>query len=88
MIKNFSLAFPRKSLGAHVCGHAGKSVTRGRIHTIFGLDPAGVLFNINDPANRLAATDADYVEAIHTDTVALGIGDPIGHADFYPKYLA
>lgn len=29
------------SLGAHVAGMAGKNVRRGKINTIFGLDPAG-----------------------------------------------
>lgn len=32
----------------------------------------GPLFSVGDPANRLADTDAEYVEAHHTDTVALG----------------
>ena len=53
--------------------------------TIFGLDPAGPLFNLNDPANRLASGDADYVESVHTDTVALGIGDAISDVDYYPN---
>lgn len=50
-----------------------------------GLDPAGPLFSVGDPNNRLDAGDAEYVENIHTDTALLGIGDPIGHADFYPN---
>lgn len=34
------------SLGAHVAGIAGKRVTRGRINTIIGMDPAGkILLN-------------------------------------------
>lgn len=70
-----------QSLGAHVCGFTGKNVqANGLLHTIFGIDPAGPLFSVNDPANRLAITDAEYVENFHTDTVALGITDPIGHA--------
>lgn len=67
------------SLGAHVAGHAGKNVRRGKINTIFGLDPAGdnllkfirvflnfhfsgPLFSINEPTQRLASGDAQYVE--------------------------
>jgi len=76
------------SLGAHVCGFVGKSVggpTGGQLHSVFGLDPAGPLFFAAVPATRLAENDAQYTEAIHTDIVALGIGDPICHTDFYPN---
>jgi len=72
-----------QSLGAHVCGATGKYVTRLRVDTIFGLDPAGPLFSLGDPANRLDAGDAEYVENLHTDTVLLGIEDAIGHVDHY-----
>lgn len=78
------LALIGHSLGAHIAGAAGKRVQRGRINTIVGLDAAGPLFDINNPANRLDYWDAEYVEAIHTDTAQLGIGYPIAHADFYP----
>lgn len=44
------------SLGAHVAGAAGKRTTRGRIHGIIGLDPAGPLFTLDLPAERLHAT--------------------------------
>ena len=50
------------SLGAHIAGITGKNVRRGRINTIIGLDPAGPLFDSNNPSTRLAITDADYVE--------------------------
>jgi hypothetical protein len=69
---------------------AGKGVRRGRVQNIFGLDPAGPLFSVRNPAGRLDAADAVYVECIHTNgpTIALvgaGIGAPIGHADFFPN---
>lgn len=73
------------SLGAHIAGFVGKNVQNGQIGTIIGLEPAGPLFDVNNPATRLAATDAHYVENIHTNGWGLGIGDPIGHADFYPN---
>lgn len=73
------------SLGGHVVGHVGKAVTRGQIDTILGLDPAGPLFSVDNPANRLAATDARYVEAIHTNGGGTGIGAPIAQADFFPN---
>lgn len=75
---------------AHIAGHAGKNVRRGRINAILGLDPAGPLFSVRNPAGRLDATDANYVECIHTNgptllIVGAGIGAPIGHADFFPN---
>jgi pancreatic triacylglycerol lipase len=78
------------SLGAHVAGHVGKNVRAGRINFIIGLDPAGPLFSVGNPAGRLDAGDADYVECIHTNgptllIVGAGIGAPIGHADFWPN---
>ncbi|CRK90501.1 CLUMA_CG004131, isoform A [Clunio marinus] len=75
------------SLGAHIAGMTGKNVRRGKINTIIGLDPAGPLFSINNPAERLAVGDAMYVEGIHTNggLLAAGIGAPIGNADFFPN---
>uniref|UniRef100_A0A182PFZ9 Lipase domain-containing protein n=1 Tax=Anopheles epiroticus TaxID=199890 RepID=A0A182PFZ9_9DIPT len=73
------------SLGAHLAGLSGKRVTTGRIGAIIGLDPAGPLFSSKDGNNRLDATDAAYVEVIHTNGGTLGMYDPIGTADFYPN---
>ncbi|XP_058058545.1 pancreatic lipase-related protein 3-like [Anopheles bellator] len=73
------------SLGAHLAGLSGKRLTSGKAGAIFGLDPAGPLFSSADPSARLASTDADYVEVIHTNGGALGLYDPIGTADFYPN---
>lgn len=42
---------------------------RGRIGTIFGLDPAGPLFSINNPAERLASGDALYVEGLTSNSI-------------------
>lgn len=71
-----------------MAGIAGKLVRRGRFNTIIGLDPAGPLFSVNTPAERLAVGDADYVEAIHTNGGAFGsgIGAPIANADFFRKF--
>ncbi|XP_035781036.1 phospholipase A1 VesT1.02-like [Anopheles albimanus] len=73
------------SLGAHVAGIAGKTVTTGQIHTIFALDPALPLFSIHAPENRIGVRDAMYVEVIHTNAGLLGFQHPIGTADFYPN---
>lgn len=86
IIPNFSrVSLIGHSLGAHISGAAGKRVRNGRINTIVGLDPAGPLFDANNPVNRLDRGDAEYVEVIHTDTNSFGIAFPIGHADFYPN---
>lgn len=52
---------------------------------IVGLDPASPLFKYNDVDRRLAETDADYVEVIHTCAGRLGMTKPIGRASFYPN---
>ncbi|KAI0239011.1 Lipase member I [Lamellibrachia satsuma] len=75
------------SLGAHVCGHAGKRVPFGRIT---GLDPAGPMFELYDNKAGLQKTDADFVDVIHTNGVeaiamAMGLLKPLGHVDFYPN---
>lgn len=35
---------------------------------------------------KLAFTDAEYVQVIHTSGGYLGVQHPIGHADFYPNF--
>lgn len=73
------------SLGAHVVGFAGKAVTKGRVHIIYGLDPAMPLFYYENPKTRLNSTDADYVETIQTNGGLKGFYNPIGKASFYPN---
>lgn len=53
------------SLGAHVAGAAGKRTSRGRVHAIIGLDPAGPLFSIDNPSERLHHT-GNKVELLFT----------------------
>ncbi|XP_076294021.1 pancreatic triacylglycerol lipase isoform X2 [Lasioglossum baleicum] len=76
------------SLGSHVAGCAG-AYLNGRIGRITGLDPASPLFEtisgIVDPKFRLDATDAHFVDVIHTSGSAFGFLAPLGHADFYPN---
>ena len=54
------------SLGAHVCGFAGKSFTNDKIGHITGLDPAGPGFWVSD--KRLNSSDAMLVVVIHTSS--------------------
>lgn len=53
---------------------------------IVGLDPAMPGFSVGDPSTRLATTDANYVEVIHTNARMLGFDYPLGKVDHYPNY--
>lgn len=74
------------SLGSHIVGIAAKRIQSGRIPIIVALDPAYPLFSKSKHDERLAYTDADYIQVIHTSIGQLSIPYPIGHADFYPNY--
>lgn len=65
---------------------AGKNISRGKVSKIVGLDPALPFFKYDNPAGRLANTDATYVEVIHTCAGKLGYFQPIGTASFYPNF--
>nr|CAD7461739.1 unnamed protein product [Timema tahoe] len=93
------------SLGAHVAGFAGaqlKNVSRITVTCIkaptsnmlylehTGLDPAGPLFESQDPRARLDSSDAMFVDVIHSNGENLILGglgswQPMGHVDFYPN---
>lgn len=73
------------SLGAHIVGAAGKR-TAQQIRSVVGLDPAGPLFSLDAPADRLHFTDAYYVESIVTDGGRLGFEHPVAHGNFYPNW--
>lgn len=76
------------SLGAHVAGYTGSLL--GNISRITGLDPAGPLFEFQDPRARLDSSDAKFVDVIHSNGENLILGglgswQPMGHVDFYPN---
>lgn len=84
------------SLGGHTAGNAGMYLRRNpskyessndcdKLYRITGLDAAGPAFEGQDPRLRLDATDACYVDAIHSDADKLGIKMAVGHDDFYPN---
>ncbi|XP_055683748.1 phospholipase A1-like [Lutzomyia longipalpis] len=72
------------SLGAHIAGFAGAQIKSPKIRRITALDPALPNFQrFKDPDLRLDASDADFVDVIHTSGGTLGAYAPIGSADFY-----
>ncbi|XP_037875831.1 pancreatic lipase-related protein 2 isoform X2 [Bombyx mori] len=73
------------SLGAQSAGVAGSSLKSGRVARITGLDPALPLFEGLPIDQRLDASDAEFVDVIHTDAGIFGYKAPIGHVDFYPN---
>lgn len=75
------------SLGAHAAGYAGYMLN-GELEQIIGLDPAGPLFSIPSAVSskyRLDASDAEFVQVLHTSGGSLGTSLKSGHADFYPN---
>lgn len=77
------------SLGAHICGRAGKKLLRLKhkpLKVIYGLDPAGPCFTYPctvDVNNRVHASDALHVQCIHTNTFLLGQSVSCGCEDFF-----
>ena len=75
------------SLGAHTCGYVSNAVNNA-LSRISGLDPAGPSFQGKKLSVRLDATDAKFVDVIHSNTeIAFGLGlgttDDSGHIDFF-----
>ncbi|XP_053618641.1 phospholipase A1-like [Plodia interpunctella] len=76
------------SLGSHMASFTGKKfrqLTGRLVGRITGLDPAGPCFTQGDKELRLQASDAEFVDAIHTNAGVLGIEEPVGHVDYYPN---
>jgi pancreatic triacylglycerol lipase len=77
------------SLGAHIAAYVGNRVDN--IARITALDPSQPYFEGTDPIVRIDATDAVFVEGIHTNTKSasllegFGVPSPIGNVDIYPN---
>lgn len=78
------------SLGAQISGNAASNII-GKVARVTALDPAEPYFHEMPDSRRLDATDALYVEVIHTDGEAFtgfkGYGSlrRQGHVDLYPN---
>ncbi|GAB0093979.1 inactive pancreatic lipase-related protein 1 [Sergentomyia squamirostris] len=75
------------SLGAEVAGFIGKILkTWGMtLPRITGLDPAFPLYMFMGKSDRLSASDATFVDVIHSDGGILGFPWPLGDVDFFPN---
>lgn len=74
------------SLGAHVSGYAAKGTKSAKIGRVTGLDPALPGFDLGlIEGGHVAKNDALFVDIIHTCAGFLGMGTPVGDADFYPN---
>ncbi|XP_036328652.1 DEP domain-containing protein DDB_G0279099, partial [Rhagoletis pomonella] len=74
------------SMGAHIAGIAGKHIQTGRLPVIYALDPALPFFRYENFDERIAITDADYIEVVHTSVGSYGYDRPLGHVDYYVNY--
>lgn len=76
------------SLGGQIAGLTGKRLIEAghKLPIIVALDPAQPSFKYNLENQRLAPTDAEYVEVIHTNSDDMGFLTPLGTADFYPNW--
>ncbi|XP_043836108.1 pancreatic triacylglycerol lipase-like [Dromiciops gliroides] len=78
------------SLGSHAAGEAGRR-SNGLIGRITGLDPAEPCFEGTPEEVRLDASDAKFVDVIHTDiapiipNMGFGTSQIVGHLDFFPN---
>ncbi|KAH9632666.1 hypothetical protein HF086_008493 [Spodoptera exigua] len=74
------------SLGCHTAGFIAKhfqTFTGRNISSITALEPSGPCFRYLGPKDRLDASDADFVQVIHTNIDGYGMATPMGHVDIY-----
>jgi Lipase len=55
------------------------------VHRISALDAAFPFYYPAISGQPLSHRDAEFVDAIHTDTFFVGVPYRVGHADFYPN---
>lgn len=75
-----------QGVSAHVAGAAGRqytAITGHKLRRITALEPSKIFATKYDTLVGLARADADFVDAIHTGTFAMGTPTRCGNADFY-----
>ncbi|XP_054087193.1 vitellogenin-3-like [Zeugodacus cucurbitae] len=74
------------SLGAQIMGSAARHyrlLTGQNLPYVTGLDPAFPCFNEGETLTTISASDADFVDIIHTNIGVNGQYAAYGHVDFY-----
>ncbi|KAH8378159.1 hypothetical protein KR093_009728 [Drosophila rubida] len=74
-------------LGAHTAAFTSNDLekTHAKVAHITALNPSKALYLTPDRKKRIDASDADFVDVIHTDVMIFGLMQPVGHVDFYPN---
>lgn len=60
-----------------------QQMTGRNISTIVSLEPSGPCFRTLGAKDRLDASNADFVQVIHTNIDGFGMATPMGHVDLY-----
>ncbi|XP_066995673.1 lipase member H-A [Anabrus simplex] len=71
------------SLGAHVTGFTANHLRPYKLPRITGLDPAMPLFVTVPKDGKLDATDAQFVDVMHTNAFFQGKAEQMGQVDIY-----
>ncbi|XP_078038591.1 pancreatic lipase-related protein 2 isoform X1 [Augochlora pura] len=81
-LKTSALKMVGHSLGAHVVSLAAKTVSKSSlVAEVIALDPAGPMFDTDNPNNRVDRSHAKNVQVVHTSI--LGLSKAVGKSDFY-----
>ncbi|CAO1426301.1 unnamed protein product, partial [Diamesa serratosioi] len=78
------------SFGSHMCGIIGRRIQKDsrrkyKLDRITALDPPWPGFYPAVSDSPLTKYDAEFVDAIHTDSFFVGHFGKVGHVDFYPN---
>ncbi|KAJ0171291.1 hypothetical protein K1T71_012841 [Dendrolimus kikuchii] len=74
------------SLGGQTVGFIGRTyqqLTGRNFSMIVALEPSGPCYRFLDSEHRLDASNADFVQVIHTNIDGYGMATPMGHVDIY-----